>query len=168
MTRIVVSQSDDVGKFVAERAHCTFDPVSDRTIGVVDEETGLTRGGVIVTGYTGVACFLHTAGTDEMWATRDFLWAMFDYVFNILGCARVFGVAMADDVFLARLHFKLGFYTVALIPGLFPAGDGVIVCMERRDCRWLKLKPRSTGRVSASGNDGEQNGWWQGQGASCA
>jgi hypothetical protein len=41
-----------------------------------------------------------------------------------------------------NFDLKLGFEVQAVLPGLFASGPGLVICMERDKCRWLKLKPR--------------------------
>lgn len=143
-SRRVVFQHPEVGPFVAQMARCQFNPQSDTTIGVVRSAAGGEEviGGNIYTNYTGVACWLHMAGY-EGWATRDFLWAAFHYPFEQLGCARVFGVLEEANTYAMQIDLKLGFEPVARIPGMFASGDGVVLCLEREKCRWLRLRPRT-------------------------
>lgn len=148
--RLHVFDRPEIGYFVAEKANCTYDPVRDRTMGIITPNTNpfvpsRIRGGVIVTNYTGVSCALHTAGADEQWVTRDFLWALFDYTFNQLGCARVFGLVEEANERALDIDRRLGFREVARIPKMFASGDALVLQMRREECRWLRLKPRTIG-----------------------
>lgn len=143
-----------VGEFVAERAQCSFNVDSDSTIGIVDHETPLgqfVRGGVIITSYTGSSCFFHVAGRDENWMTRDFLWAVFHYAFVQLGCGIIHGIVREDDEHTLQFDLRIGFRVLYRSPGMFPSGAGVLMGMDRAECRWLKLKPRT---ISVGGKDG--------------
>lgn len=148
--REIVHSRHEIGYYVAERANCTYDPLRDQTLGVVSPsinpfEPPRIRGGVIVTNYTGVSCALHMAGEDEMWTTRDFIWMVFDYTFNQLGCARVFGLVEEANTLALKIDRKLGFREIARIPGMFASGDALVLQLTRADCRWLRVRPRTIG-----------------------
>jgi RimJ/RimL family protein N-acetyltransferase len=151
MRRIVVDD-ERIGPFVAQRAKCNFNPERDTAIGVIGEKTDLFQdppvlGGVVFSGYTGVSCWLHMAGVHEKWATRDLLWVVFDYSFNLMGCARVFGMVEEANNIALKINMKLGFREVARIPGMFVSGDALVLSMERADCRWLGITPRTVRRL---------------------
>jgi RimJ/RimL family protein N-acetyltransferase len=86
---------------------------------------------------------MHTAGFATRWATRDFLWALFDYPFNQLGCKKVFGQVPESNKRALEIDLKLGFKVVARIKDVFPDGACLVLALARKDCRWLNYKPRS-------------------------
>jgi hypothetical protein len=143
MRKRVATNDPEVGPFVAARAKCPYNPETDHTLGVVDDSKGLgrVRGGVIYTGYTGTAIWMHVAGRDEMWITKEMLWAAFHYPFVHLGCGHVYGMVEADNSPALEFDLKLGFHVIASLPGMFASGPGLVVCMPRAECRWLRLRP---------------------------
>lgn len=145
MRRIVCNDSD-VGNYVASMAGCVFNPRSDSVIGVVDdhrEPESRVRGGVIFTAHTGSSCFLHIAGRDERWIIPDMLWAAFHYPFVKLGYAWVFATIEAANEHCLQFNLRTGFRELYRIPMMFPSGDGVLTGMERSECRWLGIRPRT-------------------------
>ena len=139
---------DAIGRYVAETAKCAFHPGLDTTIGVVDDSHGpespaYVRGGVIFTGYTGASIWIHVAGRDEKWITRDMLAVTFHYPFRQLGVGRLFGIVEATNQPALDFDLKLGFQIAAVLPGMFASGAGLVVMMERSECRWLRLAPRA-------------------------
>lgn len=128
------------GHRIAIAAGCFFNPACDRVISVTSQ--GKLLGGNIFTGYTGASIHTHTAGFVPGWASKDFLWVIFDYPFNQLGCKKVFGQAAETNTRALEINLKLGFKIVAKIDDVFPDGACVVLSLSREDCRWLKLKPR--------------------------
>lgn len=126
---------------IAEEAGCQFNPATDRVI--AREEDGVLWGGNIFTGFTGASINTHTAGFRPGWANRDFLWCIFHYCFNQLGCKKVFGQVPEYNTKALEIDLKLGFKIVARIEDVFPDGACLVLSLAREDCRWLNLKPRS-------------------------
>lgn len=128
------------GYRIAKAAGCIFNPAADQVIAVTSQ--GKLLGGNIFTGFTGASIHTHTAGFEPNWATRDFLWVLFDYPFNQLGCRKVFGQVPETNTRALEIDLKLGFKIVAKIDDVFPDGACLVLSLAREDCRWLKLKPR--------------------------
>lgn len=137
---MIVFNNIEHGYRIAKAAGCTFNPEVDRVISVTRE--GNLVGGNIFTGYTGASIHTHTAGFAPGWATRDFLWCIFDYCFNQLGCKKVFGQVCESNKRALEIDLKLGFKIVARIEDVFPDGACFVLEIAREDCRWLNLKPR--------------------------
>lgn len=129
------------GYRIAAAAGCIFNPAVDQVISVTSQ--GKLLGGNVLTGYTGASIHLHTAGFVSRWATRDFLWVVFDYPFNQLGCKKVFGQVPESNKQALEIDLKLGFKVVARIEDVFPDGACLVLALAREDCRWLNHKPRS-------------------------
>lgn len=126
---------------VAKAAGTIYNPVADQCISRIE---GLELyGGVLFQAFTGASIGIHMAGFRPNWANRDLLWAAFHYPFEQLKCERVFGQIPASNELALEIDLKLGFKEVARIPRLYPDDDAIIVVMERSDCRWLALKPRT-------------------------
>jgi hypothetical protein len=119
-----------------------YNPVCDPVVSTVDDTTGELLGGVIFDGYTRNCIFVHQAGFDKRWMTRDLLWVVFDYAFNQLGCAKVCGTIPSSKPDLLAFNKRLGFKVETSIKDAYPDGDMLILSMERAECRWLKITPR--------------------------
>lgn len=159
MNRIVFNDPR-VGQYIAERAKCVFNEAVDNTIGVVDdsvdpESPAYVRGGVLFTNYTQTAIWLHMAGCGGRWASPTFLWVVFDYGFNQLGCTRLYGVVEQANTHALGLDMELGFEIEAILPDMFASGAAVVVSMTREQCRWLNIKPRTL----MEGRYGRWKGW---------
>jgi len=145
--KTVVLNDHSVGEFVASRAKCEYNPAAHTTIGVVDtskapDDPARIHGGVVFYAYTGPAIWIHVAARDEKWLTPDMLWCTFHYPFVQLGCSRLYGLLESTNEPALNFDLKIGFEVQATLPGLFASGPGLVICMEREKCRWLKLKPR--------------------------
>ena len=87
---------------------------------------------------------MHINSFDPKWATRDFLWAIFDYPFNQLHCEKVFGFTPESNNAALKLAMRLGFTLIAKVPGVYPNDDPLIISrLEKQECKWLNWQPRS-------------------------
>ena len=138
-----------IGKFVSERAKCSYNPDTDTSLGVVEESelwgdpVERVAGGVIFTNHTGASCWLHVAGRHERWITHDMLAATFHYPFVQLGYRRIFGLVEQANEHALNFDLRLGFRVEAILPDMFVSGPGVVVTMARDECRWLRLRLRT-------------------------
>jgi hypothetical protein len=145
--KTVVLNDVQVGEFVAAAAKCEYNPGVHTTIGVVDDSQPIgsparVHGGVIFCSYTGASIWIHVGARNEKWITPDMLWCTFHYPFEQLGCSRLYGLVESVNEPALNFDLKLGFEVQAVLPGMFVSGAGVVLCMERHKCRWLKIKPR--------------------------
>jgi RimJ/RimL family protein N-acetyltransferase len=98
---------------------------------------------VAVAGYTNFmpkACEIHIGSVGEHWASKDFIWAVFDYPFNKLGLSVILGQICADNIDALKLNRHLGFKVVAEIPDAHMSGDLVIMAMKKEECRFLNIR----------------------------
>jgi RimJ/RimL family protein N-acetyltransferase len=98
---------------------------------------------VAVAGYTNFmpkACEIHIGSVGEHWASKDFIWAVFDYPFNKLGLSVILGQICADNIDALKLNRHLGFKVVAEIPDAHMSGDLVIMAMRKEECRFLNIR----------------------------
>ena len=137
---MIVFGSKEDGKRIAQAIPRQFNPEVDPVISNVKD--GKLLGGVIFDGYTGAAIFMHQAGFDKHWMSRDLLWACFDYAFVQLKCNVVAGTIPSKRLDLLALNQRLGFKVTGKIEDAYPDCDLLVMTMKRGDCRWLKLKPR--------------------------
>lgn len=116
-------------------------PLPEETVCIGQEVNGNL---VAVVGYCSFmpkACQMHVAAVDEVnWASKDLLWAVFDYPFNKLGVSVILGQICASNTDAIRLNRHLGFKVVAEIADAHMDGDLVIMAMRKEDCRWLDIQ----------------------------
>lgn len=129
------------GLAIARAAGTRFDAAVDVVIGHL--ERGELTGGVVYKGWTGSSIHLHVAGFGPGWLNRDLLWVCFHYAFEQLNCRLILGAVPTCNHKHLEFFSKVGFKEVARIPEVFPSGAGAILTMQRADCRWLNLKPRT-------------------------
>ena len=128
------------GYMIAEAIPRAYNEHVDRVISRTNEE-GKLLGGVLYEGYTGSMIFMHQAGFDKSWLTRDMLWVLFDYPFNQLSCWKVCGTIPSSNQTLLDFNKRIGFIQEATIAGGYPDGDLLVLSMTKEQCRWLKHKP---------------------------
>jgi L-amino acid N-acyltransferase YncA len=139
--QILINNPGD-GDWIMRRVGGVFNDRTDHTVAVHRE--GSIRGGVVYTGFMGASIMLHMAGTEGNWATRDFLWMVFDYAFNQLGCRKLMGAVAARNARAIHVDLRLGFRLEARLTGMLPDPDEdlFILTMDRAACRWLTIKPK--------------------------
>jgi len=98
---------------------------SDRIVGVVGYD-----------GYNGASVMMHVAGEGN-WFSKEMLFAVFDYPFNILGVNIVIGLVPSDNTQAIRFNTHIGFKVEKVIDGAHPDGALWIMSMARRECRFL-------------------------------
>jgi hypothetical protein len=129
------------GEWIMLRVGGVFNEKTDHTVAV--HRDGRMAGGVVFTGFLGASILVHMAGSGDNWATPDFLWMVFDYAFNQLGCRKMLGLVASENSRALDVDIRLGFRIVASIPDvLSEGGDLLVLMMDREQCKWLKIKPR--------------------------
>lgn len=83
-----------------------------------------------------VVCHIASDGT-KRWLTREFLWTIFDYPFNQLGCKRITVCVGSGNAASRKFVVHLGFSEEATLFGAHPTGDILIYRMTRKECRWI-------------------------------
>jgi hypothetical protein len=141
MSDQIILNSEHCSTEIADRAHAHWDP--DRCVSIARVVNSQLYGGVIYADYTGESVVAHVAGWDAHWLSRDLLWIMFDYPFRQMRVKRIFAPIPADNYDALSFNRKLGFKVVNVIKGVYPYDvDCLLTCMERHECRFLKIKPR--------------------------
>lgn len=144
---IVVNDLED-GDEIALLAGTDFNSKVD--ISICRYKEGRRLGGVIYQNFTGESIAMHSASWDPHWINRDMMFVCFDYPFNQLGVKRIFGQVPEDNWHAYMFNTKLGFKQIARIEGVYRHNIACIVmCLERDDCRMLKVKPRNVQSYSS-------------------
>lgn len=112
----------------------------DPCIGVLRND--VPWGGVVYTNYTGSAMYIHMAGRDETWVTRDMLLLAYQYPFLQLGVRVLIGVVNSSNKLALSADLRMGFKIAATVKYGFPDGDAILLTMHREECPWLGHKLR--------------------------
>lgn len=140
MKEVLINHPGD-GEWIMLRVGGLFNRATDHTVAV--HRNGRVAGGVVFTGYLGSAITLHMAGSEDNWATRDFLWMVFHYAFVQLGVRKVLGLVSSANTRALSVDARLGFAVVARVPDIYPDGsDLMILAMDKSECKWLALTPK--------------------------
>ena len=135
--RMMIFGSPDHARKIARAAGIGFDPDVDFVISRVCPQL---LGGVIYTNYTGQSVQMHQAGFAPRWATKELLWAIYDFPFNYLKVARIIATVPSTNERAMKITQQMGFEYVTTIPGVVPGGDMEILSLLRHQCKYLKLK----------------------------
>lgn len=108
-------------------------------IGIGWAKDGNLVAGVAYANWNGVNVECHIASDgSRRWATREYLWTIFDYPFNQLGVKRL-TVCVGDGNRDSHRFVKhLGFILEAKLKDAHPTGDIHIYRMDRQNCRFLR------------------------------
>jgi hypothetical protein len=136
---IVINDPND-GVWVMLRVGGVFNERTDHVIAL--HRDGKCAGGVVFTGFLHRSIILHMAGSEDNWATVDFLWMVFHYGFVQLGVYKLVGLVSANNARALSIDHRLGFQIEAKIAGACADGsDLLILTMTKDRCKWLKLRP---------------------------
>ena len=105
--------------------------------------------GVAYAEWNGVNVVCHIAAEGKHWATRQFLWTIFDYPFRQLKAKRITVCVGEGNSASRRFVQHLGFRLEAQLTGAHPTGDLLIYCMREPQCRWLDLRKPHEERKAA-------------------
>lgn len=107
-------------------------------IGVADPKTGEMIAAAIFHNFRGHDVEIGFAADSPRWAQRGVVRAIFDYVFNQLGCVRVTTIIAETNNRALRLNDGLGFVREGRHPnGMAPGVAAISLGMQKEDCRWL-------------------------------
>jgi len=95
------------------------------------------RAGVAYCDFNGVNIVCHIASDgSRRWATREYLWAIFDYPFRQLGVKRMTVCVGEGNSDSRRFVEHLGFELEATLQLAHPTGDLLVYRMFKESCRW--------------------------------
>ena len=138
---MIVFNNKEHGELIAAAIPRRYNPACDPVISNVNSE-GKLLGGVIFDGFTGPCIFIHQAGFDKHWMSKDMLWVAFDYPFHQLDCTKLCGTIPSTDAKLLAFNERLGFKIETRIADAYPGGDMLVLSMTRDQCPWLKIRPK--------------------------
>lgn len=90
--------------------------------------------------WNGANVYMHTRIVGR--TTKTYWWAIFDYAFNKLNCARATALVEAGNEACVKLITHLGFEQEATMSGAGRKGQNMLVYrLNREDCKQLEWKP---------------------------
>lgn len=109
-----------------------------------DAGIGWARRGQLVAGVAyadwngpNVCCHIASDGS-KRWATRAFLWTIFDYPFNQLKVKRITVCVGEGNSASRRFVQHLGFELEATLRAAHPSGDLLVYRMFSEGCAWIQ------------------------------
>ena len=110
-------------------------------IGIGWAKNGQLVAGVAYADWNGqnVVCHIASDGS-RRWLTREYLWTIFDYPFNQLGCKRITVCVGQGNAASTRFVRHLGFTLEAQLEGAHPTGALLIFRLFRQDCRHIRVR----------------------------
>lgn len=94
--------------------------------------------GVAYAEFNGKNVVCHIAAEGRDWATRQYLWTIFDYPYNQLKVDRITVCIGEGNKDSRRFVEHLGFTREANLSGAHPTGDLIVYRQFRSDCRFLE------------------------------
>lgn len=108
-------------------------------IGIGWKRHGKIVAGVAYANWNGINVECHIASDEtKRWATREYLWTIFDYPFNQLKVRRITVCVGEGNKDSRRFVEHLGFKIEARLEGAHPTGAILIYRMDRQDCRFIR------------------------------
>ena len=109
-------------------------------IGIGWARSGKLVAGVAYADWNGpnVVCHIASNGS-KAWATRKYLWAIFNYPFNQLKVKRITVCVGEGNSASRRFVRHLGFTLEATLDSAHPSGDLLVYRLWRHDCRFLRM-----------------------------
>jgi hypothetical protein len=160
-TRTIKFNHPGDGDWVMARSHGIYNDKLDQVIAV--HRNNKIAGGVVYSMFLRTSISMTSAGSEDNWPTRDFLWIMFDYPFNVLGVTWCLTMVDATNVRSLDINERLGFHEITRVPRILEGDkDLIIMGMERHESWALNhitprhwcAKNRSSPRLTTVGSDG--------------
>lgn len=108
-----------------------------RAIGVVKSDCLLAV--VAYNGFTGRACFMHSAIDDPSVIDRTFVRAIFEYPFVECKLDTLLALVSSENTQAMDIDLRVGFKEINRLSGAGVDGnDLVLLSMTRNECKWLK------------------------------
>lgn len=105
---------------------------------VAYDEDGNILAGAVFDSFTADGCSVHFAIDNPLVIRRGFLHEIARHLFIACGRNRIFGLVPANNHKALKFDTHLGMKEVARIPhGYQEDIDYIVLCMEKRECRWL-------------------------------
>ena len=99
--------------------------------------------GVVFEDYTMASVTMHMAVSKTGLPLKNMVFAVFQYAFVQLGVDKAIGLVNSSNKAALEVDLKLGFRPEAVVEGVFPNGDMVILVMNKSDCKWITAEQRA-------------------------
>lgn len=143
-------QGDKVLEWLIDGTGATVDTTA-QAIGLIDDSGKLVAASAY-SGYNGQSVVVHQRIVGRV--NRAYWHAVFEYPFIDLDAKCLIGLVHSDNTEALRLNDHLGFKREALLKGVAPDGnDMIIFTMWKDDCRMLKWGRNGQKRENASGTE---------------
>jgi len=127
-----------VGAYITEKTGCHLEPGMYQAMAILDDDSNF-QGGVVISEYRGYDCQISCASETPM-AFRDRVChAVFDYIFNQLGCVRCTSITRKSNKRARSFLESLGFVLEGRIrKGYDGVKDGMIYGFLKEECRFIQ------------------------------
>ena len=129
----MITSDHSAGHWVARRIFGGYFEERSRSLGL--KRDGKYVAGVIYENFNHRSFTCHIAITGRM--TTAFLYAIFDYPFNICEVEKIIVPVASENAESLKLVKNMGFTEEARIKDAHPLGDIVLLTMLKKDCRFL-------------------------------
>lgn len=134
--RLVTDEHARIADWVATQIQCDVHAWAGYAcLGL--EVDGLLVAGVVLETFTGRSANIHVAGIGKHWLSRNLLYSIFHFCFNVLKLKRLTGLVAASNTAALAFDRHIGFRYESTMPDGAPDGDLVILRMRPEDCRYL-------------------------------
>lgn len=106
-------------------------------IGIGWARRGELVAGVAYADWNGPNVVCHIAADGKRWATRQYLWTIFDYPFRQLKVKRITICVGEGNSDSRRFVQHLGFRLEATLQDAHPSGDLLVYAMFKEQCKWI-------------------------------
>lgn len=124
-----------VGVWVAKRIKGQYNEGSSQAIGLKLGDRLVA--GVIYEDFNRASVTCHIA-CERL--SPSYLWAIFDYPFNVMGVKKIICPVASDNLESKRLVEKMGFSVEGVLKDCAPNGDILLYTMKKSDCKYLGKK----------------------------
>jgi len=136
MSMIFYGDSARVKEWMTQKLAHPLQGECHTTIALIENDE--IRGAAWLEGYNGASVSIHVAGAEKGWATREYLRAVFHYVFNVLKCKKLLGTVLESNLAARRFDEGLGFKMEAFIKDVALDGGLIIYSMTPETCKYLE------------------------------
>lgn len=124
-------------EWMRARCHMVVCEDSQGVIGY-DDEKGSIRCGAVFDNFTVDSCSVHLAIDNPTVLRHGFLEELARHLFVTCGRARIFAVVPSNNSRALKLNLHIGWKEVGRIPDAISKDiDGVVLRMDKEDCRYL-------------------------------
>lgn len=136
--RLVCNDRERVGLWVANRTgHEGGYSGGHQAIGALDDTLSRLVAGVVFEGISASNAMLHAAIEGKYALKRAFLWATYDYAFNVLDLDRVTSWVRESNAASLKYHEHLGYETEYVIRQGNGEENLISLVLWRDRCRWI-------------------------------